>query len=170
MVVVAKQSSRHNMWTESVHMLCLDDCFATTTMPQPTEITQFIFGQPLSAARANRIPRHTSPPISSGPRAAPDIALRPESYRRHRWRQSAGLAPLPNLAPMRSQGRHAVESECGAVAVGRTYLLPPLSSGGASLGRPWLPFPYPAHRTGHADLPHPALGQDVTPSPTTGRV
>jgi quinol monooxygenase YgiN len=26
-----------------------------------------------------------------------------------------------------------VESECGAVAVGRTYLLPPLSSGGASL-------------------------------------
>src|SRR5271163_2583730 len=29
-----------------------------------------------------------------------------------------------------------VESECGAVAVGRTYLLPPLSSGGASLVRP----------------------------------
>src|SRR6516225_5040824 len=26
------------------------------------------------------------------------------------------------------------------------------------------------HTTGHADLPHPALGQDVTPSPTTGRV
>jgi hypothetical protein len=31
------------------------------------------------------------------------------------------------------------------------------------------PFPHPAHRTGHADLPHPALGQDLTPSPTTGR-
>src|SRR6267143_5948185 len=30
------------------------------------------------------------------------------------------------------------------------------------------PFPHPAHRTGHADLPHPALGQDLTPSPTTG--
>src|SRR5215472_12051732 len=30
-------------------------------------------------------------------------------------------------------------------------------------------FPHPAHRTGQADLPHPALGQDVTPSPTTGR-
>jgi hypothetical protein len=28
------------------------------------------------------------------------------------------------------------------------------------------PFPHPAHRTGHADLPHPALGQDFTPSPT----
>jgi hypothetical protein len=35
---------------------------------------------------------------------------------------------------------------------------------------PVAPFPHPAHRTGHADLPHPALGQDVTPSPTTGRV
>src|SRR5215470_6129610 len=31
------------------------------------------------------------------------------------------------------------------------------------------PFPHPAHRTGQADLPHPALGQDFTPSPTTGR-
>jgi len=27
-------------------------------------------------------------------------------------------------------------------------------------------FPHPAHRTGRADFPHPALGQDVTPSPT----
>src|ERR1700738_4464185 len=25
------------------------------------------------------------------------------------------------------------------------------------------PFPHPAHRTGRADLPHPALGQDSTP-------
>src|ERR1700752_1355270 len=30
------------------------------------------------------------------------------------------------------------------------------------------PFPHPAHRTGLADAPHPALGQDVPPSPTTG--
>jgi hypothetical protein len=26
------------------------------------------------------------------------------------------------------------------------------------------PFPHPAHRTGRADFPHPALGQDFTPS------
>src|ERR1700745_543780 len=39
--------------------------------------------------------------------------------------------------------RFRVESECGAVAVGRTYLLPPLSSGGASLVRPWLRFHTP---------------------------
>src|ERR1700686_3259313 len=37
----------------------------------------------------------------------------------------------------------AVESERGAVAVGRAYLLPPLSFGGASLVRPWLRFHVP---------------------------
>jgi hypothetical protein len=31
-------------------------------------------------------------------------------------------------------------------------------------GSTLTPFPHPAHRTGHADLPHPALGQDFTPS------
>ena len=36
-----------------------------------------------------------------------------------------------------------VESERGAAAVGRTYLLPPLSFGGASLVRPWLRFHVP---------------------------
>src|SRR3954470_5548455 len=40
-------------------------------------------------------------------------------------------------------GRKAVESGCDAVALGRTYLLPPLSSGGASLVRPWLRFHTP---------------------------
>src|SRR6201984_790365 len=38
---------------------------------------------------------------------------------------------------------YSVESRCGAVAVGRAYLLPPLSSGGASLVRPWLRFHTP---------------------------
>src|SRR3974390_3151032 len=28
------------------------------------------------------------------------------------------------------------------------------------------PFPHPAHRTGRAELPHPALGPDLTLSPT----
>jgi hypothetical protein len=30
------------------------------------------------------------------------------------------------------------------------------------------PFPHPAHRTGRATLPHPALGQDLTPSHSPG--
>src|SRR5882762_7405974 len=36
-------------------------------------------------------------------------------------------------------------------------------------GSTMTPFSHPAHRTGHADRPHPALGQDLTPSPTTRR-
>ena len=32
------------------------------------------------------------------------------------------------------------------------------------------PFPHPPHRTGHADFPHPALGQDITFSPTARHV
>ena len=32
--------------------------------------------------------------------------------------------------------------------------------------RAMTPFPHPSHRTGRADFPHPALGQDFTPSPT----
>src|SRR5207248_5669446 len=32
-------------------------------------------------------------------------------------------------------------------------------------GSTLAPFPHPAHRTGHADFPHPALGQDITPYP-----
>jgi hypothetical protein len=36
-----------------------------------------------------------------------------------------------------------VESRCGAVALGRTYLLPPLSFGGASMVPPWLRFHIP---------------------------
>ena len=31
----------------SVHILCSNDCFTTIIMPQLTETTQFIFGQPL---------------------------------------------------------------------------------------------------------------------------
>src|SRR6266851_5459216 len=36
-----------------------------------------------------------------------------------------------------------VESRCGAVALGRTYLLPPLSYGGALVVPPWLRFHIP---------------------------
>src|SRR5215471_9562805 len=39
--------------------------------------------------------------------------------------------------------RLLVESRCGAVSVGRTYLFPPLSSGGALVVRPWLRFHIP---------------------------
>src|SRR6516225_6714604 len=46
----------------------------------------------------------------------------------------------PAVARGEAEGLSWVQLRGGAVAVGRTYLLPPLSSGGASLGRPWLRF------------------------------
>src|SRR6516165_96425 len=51
--------------------------------------------------------------------------------------------PTPPVRDTRRNRQTWVESRCGAVAVGRTYLLPPLSSGGASLARPWLCFHTP---------------------------
>src|ERR1700704_1261904 len=65
--------------------------------------------------------------------------------------------------------RSLVESRCGAVAVARTYLFSAPFVWRCLTGSDLAPFPHPAHRTGHADRPHPALGQDLTPSPTTGR-
>src|SRR5712671_6597181 len=60
-----------------------------------------------------------------------------QMLREHRlWRAFA-----PGATSLERQD--LVESECGAVAVGRTYLLPPLSSDGASLVRPWLRFHTP---------------------------
>jgi hypothetical protein len=38
-------------------------------------------------------------------------------------------------------GGARVESRCGAVSLGRTYLFPPLSSGSALVVRPWLHIP-----------------------------
>jgi hypothetical protein len=58
------------------------------------------------------------------------------------------VADAMQALDMRAEGRgpHAarmVESRCGAVAVGRTYLFPPLSSGGALVVRPRLRFHIP---------------------------
>jgi hypothetical protein len=58
------------------------------------------------------------------------------------------VADAMQALDMRAEGRgpHAarmVESRCGAVAVGRTYLFPPLASGGALVVRPWLRFHIP---------------------------
>src|SRR6516165_12399791 len=58
------------------------------------------------------------------------------------WR-SAGDDRGVGLRASAAKRPFAVESRCGAVAVGRTYRLPPLSSGGASLARPWLCFHTP---------------------------
>jgi hypothetical protein len=49
----------------------------------------------------------------------------------------------PGIGWASQKDRVWVESRCGAVALGRTYLLPPLSSGGALVVPPWLRFHIP---------------------------
>jgi hypothetical protein len=61
----------------------------------------------------------------------------------------------------------SVESTTGAV-VADAGEWPLAGSAGASI-RVITPFPVAARRTGHVDLPHPALGQGITLSPTEGR-
>src|SRR5271170_2323130 len=67
----------------------------------------------------------------SGPRWTSLIVNARRTNGTARWR-------APRCSGRAWCSRRSVESRCGAVAVGRTYLLPPLSSGGASLVQPWL--------------------------------
>ena len=80
-------------------------------------------------------------------------------------RSGTGSAWLPSLMMVASRW---VESRCGAAAVGRTYLLPPLSSCGLT-GSSVAPSPHPARQTGHADFPHPAFSRPVRPSLSAGQ-
>src|SRR5271169_1326680 len=64
-------------------------------------------------------------------------------------------------------------------AVGRVEMWRGGGRSGLSVAAPFVwrcpinlavaPFPHPPHRTGRALLTHPALGQDLTPSPTARR-
>src|SRR5437660_407726 len=60
-----------------------------------------------------------------------------------------------------------VESRCGAVAFRQNISFAASFVWRCLSGSAVTPFPHPAHRTGLADLPHPALGQDFTPSRAT---
>ena len=64
-------------------------------------------------------------------------------------------------------GAAPVESTTRAVAVGVASLCPRLSVSRCPTSHAMAPFPVAAHRTGQADLPHPALGQDFTLSRAT---
>jgi len=60
-----------------------------------------------------------------------------------------------------------VESRCGAVALGKNISVAASFVWRCLNGSTMAPFPHPAHRTGQADFPHPALGQDFTLSRAT---
>src|SRR5882724_8051506 len=60
-----------------------------------------------------------------------------------------------------------VGSRCDAVALGSSISVAAPFVRRCLSGSTMAPFPHPAHRTGQADFPHPALGQDVTLSRAT---
>src|SRR5258708_20494161 len=62
-----------------------------------------------------------------------------------------------------------VESRCGAVALGRTYLLPPLSSDGALVVQPWLRFHIPLIEPDMQISRIRLSGNTSSPSPTPRR-
>src|SRR3979409_1421828 len=62
-----------------------------------------------------------------------------------------------------------VESRCDAVALGSNISVAAPFVRRCLTGSTMSPFSHPAHRTGRADFPHPALGQNFTPSPTARR-
>jgi hypothetical protein len=99
------------------------------------------------------------------------LALYPMSVRR-----------LPDLPPASSPPRIAAtqlplaigSAPCGRVGMWRGGVRSTMSVAAPFVwrclsGSAITPFPHPAHRTQQADFPHCALGQDLTPSPTTGR-
>src|SRR6266540_3814395 len=79
---------------------------------------------------------------------------------------SAGQGPL--LEDERTARRHRGSDVIGRVEMWRGGCRLNISVAASFVWRclsdsAMAPFPHPAHRTGHADLPHPALGQDLTP-------
>ena len=63
--------------------------------------------------------------------------------------------------------REAVESRCGAVVLAQTRLFSTPFVWWCLNCPSMTPFPHPAHRTGRADFPHPALGQGSKLAPVT---
>ena len=103
--------------------------------------------------------------ISTLPKMEPMLALLS-------WTASAQKCCIDSASEICSFQQRALQNSChGGVEMwrggGRLSI-----SGSAPFvwrcltGSAMAPFPHPAHRTGRVDFPHPALGQDLTPSPT----
>jgi hypothetical protein len=70
---------------------------------------------------------------------------------------------------MHSACQFRVESRCDAVALASNISVSAPFVWRCLTGSTMAPFSHSAHRTGQADFPHPALGQNFTPSPTASR-
>src|SRR6266853_4224790 len=83
-------------------------------------------------------------------------------------RVAAAWAGRPLIPDSRCPRRMAATAELARVEMWRGCCRPNISVAASFVwrclsGSTVAPFPHPAHRTGQADFPHPALGQDLTP-------
>jgi hypothetical protein len=89
---------------------------------------------------ARKLPRH---PIGVFMERTLAISARPRQPGAFDAERIVRDVPEAAIQSLASERLKSVESRCGAVALGRTYLLPPLSSGGALVVPPWLRFHIP---------------------------
>jgi len=130
-----------------------------------------------AAARTDRAPapptREEMLPDLGGPKASWAMGRR-SALSARTARAGAGPSGVSAHTPKAGTPRPAVSEAMGRVEMWRGCCRPNISVAAPFVwrclsGLPLAPFPHPAHRTGHADFPHPALGQDFTPSPTARR-
>jgi hypothetical protein len=95
--------------------------------------------------------------------AAAGLDRTPKSVTRRLFKIAKGHRNPLTAAP-------SYKSRCDAVALGSNISVPAPFVWRCLSGSTVTPFPHLAHRTGQAELPHPALGHDLTPSPTARRV
>ena len=144
---------------------------------------------PTEEARLRRWPRHNCAPSGCAPTHA--ICWRPRNPHRPRPTKQRPSSPRfppceaferrpPAARPTVVQGAGVRNPSAHRTAgIGRVEMWRGDVRLSMSVSAPFVwrclsgsavaPFPHPAHRTGHADFPHPALGQDLTPSSTARR-
>jgi hypothetical protein len=101
-------------------------------------------------------------------RGASERLPRAENQRAVRLQLMSGLVRIADSRQTSREVR-SVESRCDAVALGSNISVAAPFVRRCLTGSTMAPFSHPAHRTGQADFPHPALGQNFTPSPTARR-
>ena len=105
------------------------------------------------------------PWLASLDRGRPPATAKGSSSRRASIAWKEGFfsdLPPPYWFPRRRTGVGKVEVWRGDVRLSMSVSAPFVWR--CLSGSAVAPFPHPAHRTGRADFPHPALGQDLTPS------
>ena len=154
-------------------------------------VTELLLGLKTPLVEKGPVPRRATPAANGIGVAAPALAGMPDRIKVEPVTGSCRTTPLPRTSHAETTpldcGRNpgpdllglphrALLTRRGPIKVGVWRDGVRLSMSVAApfvwrclSGSAVAPFPHPSHRTGRADFPHPALGQDLTPSSTARR-